>query len=143
MTPEEIRATGMRAIECFNDPARRERYFEELYDDNVVLHGYTPEPLTGKAMVKAFYAPLFSAFPDCAVDTEAMLVEGDTLAWRFRFSGTHQGEFQGVPASGRRFDISGITMLRFGDRRCVERWSVADFLSLMIQIGAIPAPVPG
>lgn len=141
MTPEEMRGTGMRAIACFNDPARRDRYFEELYDDDVVLHGYTPEPIVGKPAVKAFYAPLFEAFPDCSVATEAMLVEGDQLAWRFRFSGTHEGGFQGVPPTGRRFDIPGITILRFGDRRCLERWSVADFLGLMIQIGAIPVPV--
>ena len=80
------------------------------------------------------------AFPDCHVDSEAMYVEGDVLTWRFRFSGTHTGTFQGIPPSGRSFSIPGITILRFGASRCVERWSVADFLGMMIQIGAIPAP---
>jgi predicted ester cyclase len=74
------------------------------------------------------------------VDTEAIYVEGDVLTWRFRFSGTHTGTFQGLPPSGRSFSIPGITILRFGAHRCVERWSVANFLGMMIQIGAIPAP---
>jgi hypothetical protein len=91
VTPDEIKRTGLAAIECFNDPARRDEYFETLYEDDVVLHGYTPEPLTPKATVKGFYKALFDAFPDCHVDTEAMYVEGDVLTWRFRFSGTHTG----------------------------------------------------
>lgn len=141
MTPESIRQTARDAIACFNDPSRRDEYFERLYDDDVVLHGYTPAPLVGKPTVQGFYGAIFAAFPDCRVETLDLFVEGDHLTWRFGFSGTHEGDFQGVPATGRRFDIPGITILRFGDRRCRERWSVADFLGLMMQIGAIPAPV--
>jgi hypothetical protein len=140
VTPDEIKRIGLAAIQCFNDPARRNEYFEMLYEDDVVLHGYTPEPLTPKTTVKGFYKALFDAFPDCPVDTEAMYVEGDVLTWRFRFSGTHTGTFQGIPPSGRSFAIPGITILRFGAHRCAERWSVADFLGMMIQTGAIPAP---
>jgi predicted ester cyclase len=140
MTPDEIRDTADAAIARFNDPGRREDYFATLYEDDVVLHGYTPEPLEGKPAVRAFYQAIFDAFPDCRVTTEQLLVEGEHLTWRFRFGGTHLGDFQGAPPSGRGFDISGITILRFGDRRCVERWSVADFLTMMMQIGAIPAP---
>ena len=69
-----------------------------------------------------------------------MYVEGDVLTWRFRCSGAHTGTFQGIPPSGRPFSIHGITILRFGADRCVERWSVANFLGMVIQIGAIPAP---
>jgi SnoaL-like polyketide cyclase len=138
VTPDETKRTGLAAIECFNDPARRDEYFEILYDDDVVLYGYTPEPLTPKATVKGFYQVLFDAFPDCHVDTEAMYVERDVLTWRFQFSGTHTGTFQGIPPSGRSL-IPGITILRFGAHRCVERWSVADFLGMMTQIGAISA----
>jgi hypothetical protein len=70
--PDEIKRTGLTAIGCFNDPARRDEYFETLYEDNVVLHGYTPEPLTPEATVKGFYKALFDAFPNCHADTEAM-----------------------------------------------------------------------
>ena len=75
-----------------------------------------------------------------AVAPRAIEAFNDHLAWRLRFPGTPLGEFQGIPASGRPFDIPRITLLRFGERRCVERWSAADLLAMMIQIGAIPAP---
>ena len=99
-----------------------------------------PQPIAGKPAVKVFYQALFDAFPDCHVATDHQMVEGSDLAWRFRFAGTHTGTFQGAPPSGRPFEINGITILRFGERRCVERWAVADFLTLMVQIGAIPPP---
>ena len=140
MTPDDIKRTALAAVECFNDPARRDEYFDKLYEDDIVLHGYTPEPLTPKAAVKGFYQVFLDAFPDTHADIEAMYVEGDALTLRLRFSGTHTGTFQGIPPSGRPISIGGITILRFGAQRCVERWAVADFLGLMIQIGAIPAP---
>jgi predicted ester cyclase len=135
-----IKERGRQAIECFNDPARRDEYFETLYEDDVVLHGYTPEPLTPKPAVRAFYDQIFAAFPDARVTTEQMLVDGDHLAWRYAFAGTHEGAFMGVPATGRPFSVPGMTILRFGEARCEERWSVTDFLGLMIQIGAVAPP---
>lgn len=65
-----------------------------------------------------------------------MYVEGDHLTWRFRFSGTHAGDFLGVPGTGKAFEIPGITVLQFGVTRCVQRWSVTDFLGLLTQVGA-------
>ena len=140
MNPEEMKAVAVKAIEAFNDPARRDDYFETLYDDDVVLHGYTPEPLTPKAVVKEFYAAIFAGFPDARVKVEQLLVDGDRLTIGFRFAGTHDGTFMGVPASGQAVDVPGITILRFAGGRCAERWSVADFLSLLVQVGAVPAP---
>ncbi len=140
MDAQTIKQTGLAAIECFNDPQRRARYFEILYDDDVVLHGYTPEPLEGKPAARAFYDQIFAAFPDAHVTTDAMHVDGDHLTWRYRFAGTHVGDFLGVPGTGRTFEIPGITVLRFGATRCVERWSVADFLGLLAQVGAVAVP---
>jgi predicted ester cyclase len=140
MTREEKIALGEKAIAAFNDPANRDDYFDTLYDDDVVLHGYTPEPLTPKTVVKQFYSQIFEGFPDARVDVEHALVDGDYLTLGFRFMGTHDGAFMGVPATGRPVDVPGITILRFSGERCVERWAVADFLSVLIQVGAIPPP---
>jgi steroid delta-isomerase-like uncharacterized protein len=142
MDAQGMKQTGLAAIECFNDPTRRAEYFEVLYDQDVVLHGNTPDPLVGRSAVRAFYDQIWAAFPDARVSTEAMYVDADHLSWRFRFSGTHVGDFLGVPGTGKTFEIPGITVLRFGDTRCVERWSVADFLGLLVQVGALAgAPV--
>jgi steroid delta-isomerase-like uncharacterized protein len=140
MTREDMIALAERAIAAFNDPGSRDDYFETLYDDDIVLHGYTPAPLTPKAAVKQFYAQIFEGFPDARVDVEQALVDGDRLTLGFRFKGTHEGSFMGVPASRRPVDVAGMTILRFDGGRCVERWAMADFLSVLIQVGAIPPP---
>jgi len=55
-------------------------------------------------------------------------------------SGIHRGPFLGVPATGRPYSLGGITMMRFAGDRVIERWSSADMLGLLVQVGAIPAP---
>jgi predicted ester cyclase len=55
-------------------------------------------------------------------------------------TGRHVGEFMGVPATGTPIALPGITILCFRDGRCVERFSRADMLGLLIQLGAVPAP---
>lgn len=60
-------------------------------------------------------------------------------ACRFVVTGKHTGPFQGMPPTGKEFTLPGITILRFSGERCVERWSQADFLGLLQQLGALPA----
>jgi predicted ester cyclase len=71
-----------------------------------------------------------------------VLVDGDLHTCRFTMSGTHAGTFLGVPATNRPYSISGITILRFASDsdRVVERFSQADMLGLLVQIGAVPPP---
>ena len=66
--------------------------------------------------------------------------EGDRYVCRFTMTGTHEGEFMGVSATGREIALPGITILRFEGDRCAERWSNADMLGLLVQLGAVPAP---
>ena len=126
-----------RALNHFADPATREHYFD-LYDPAVVLHGYAGvEP--GLANVKQFYAGIWTAFPDARVNAEEVFTAGDRVVCRFVMTGTHQGPFNGIPATGKPIALAGITILRFVGGKCVERWSQADFLSVLGQIGALPA----
>jgi len=125
-----------RALKYFPDPATRDQYFE-LYDPAVVLHGYASvEP--GLANAKQFYASMWSAFPDARVQIEDVFAAGDQVACRFVMTGTHQGEFNGIPATGKAIALPGITILRFAEGKCVERWNQADFLGLLAQLGALP-----
>jgi predicted ester cyclase len=55
-------------------------------------------------------------------------------------SGIHSGTFLNVPASGRPYVLPGITVLRFAGGKVTERWSSADMLGLLVQVGALPAP---
>ena len=111
----------------------------ELYDENILLHGYTPEPLDRPA-VRAFYTGIFAAFPGCRLTVHETIVDGERLSCRFTLTGRHDGEFLGVPATGTDITLPGITVLHFRGGRCVQRWSSADMLGVLVQIGAVPAP---
>jgi steroid delta-isomerase-like uncharacterized protein len=111
----------------------------ELYADDVRLHGYTPEPMD-KPAVRAFYEAFFAAFPGIQIKVDEMFGADERVSCRFTLSGRHDGPFMGVPATGSSITLTGITVMHVRDGRCVERWSCADMLGLLIQIGAVPPP---
>jgi predicted ester cyclase len=117
-----------------------ERYLD-LYDERIKLHGYTPEPMN-KAEATGFYSSIFAAFPAARLDFHDVLETGDRVAVRFTMTGRHEGDFLGVPPTHRKIALPGITILRFEDDSglAIERWSTADMLGLLVQLGAVPAP---
>ncbi len=106
-----------------------------LYSEDVVFGGISPEPM-GKPAVRAFHEQFLSAFPGAQVQIAELLEDGDKLAARLVFQLNHQGEFMGVPASGKYAVFVITTILTMSDGACVERWSTADMYGLMAQIGA-------
>jgi steroid delta-isomerase-like uncharacterized protein len=85
--------------------------------------------------------PMFhSAFPGFTMTIDDMVGEGDKVAIRWTFRGTHKGELMGVPASGKRVEITAHETYRCADGKVVEGWANFDALGLMQQIGAIPTP---
>ena len=131
----EIGPAVKRAIDAFNNAADRTGYFG-LYDQNVILHGFPAGLPPGIAGLKAFYGGLWTAFPDGRLELSNVVTQGDRVAMMYTFTATHQGEFMGVPATGKRVEVTGMTILRFVGDKCVERWNVADMLSLMQQLSA-------
>ena len=111
----------------------------ELYDASAVLHGY-PGVEPGRASIRAFYEGFWVAFPGSQLGFEDVLAAGDEVAVRFVVDAVHGGPFQGLPPTGKRVTLPGLTILRFAGGRCAERWSQADFLGLLQQLGALPAP---
>ena len=99
----------------------------------------TPEPLD-KAGVVAFHENFYSAFPGVQAQVLDLIESGDQLAARLVLSGPHQGTFLGVPASGNDVQLAITTILTMRDGKCVERWSTAAMLGLLIQVGAVPPP---
>jgi predicted ester cyclase len=128
----------LRAIERFNNPATRESYFG-LYAPNAVLHR-SPSLPPGLESIKQFYRAYWVAFPDILLTVNAILGEDDLVACSFDAWATHQGMFLGIPATGRSVRYAGVTLLRFENAYCVERWSQTDMLAVLQQIGAFPGP---
>lgn len=134
-----LRDVLQRAARHFSDPDARERYFE-LYAPHVVLHR-APPLAPGLEAVQAFYRAYWAAFPDIRLALGACVENGPMLACAFTVSGTHRGPFLGLPATGRSMSACGVTLLRFEDGRCVERWSQTDLLGVARQLGADLQPI--
>jgi predicted ester cyclase len=87
------------------------------------------------------YEDVFAAFDSPQLEFEDTLAAGDRVVIRFTMTGRHRGAFMGVPATGTDVALPGITILRFGEGgKAIERWSSADMLGLLVQLGAVPAP---
>jgi steroid delta-isomerase-like uncharacterized protein len=128
------RESFSHAIKCFSDPQRRNEYFQ-LYSDDIILHGYQGiEP--GLESVKQFYYAFWKLFPDAQVLIQDLIGEGDLLVARYTITGTLHEPFMGVPATGQRIELPGISILHFKNGRCFERWTCSDSLVLLNQIGA-------
>ena len=80
------------------------------------------------------------AFPDSYFTVEDMVAEGDKVATRKTFHGTHQGEFMGIPPTGQQVSTGLIDVVRIVDGKVVEHWSMGDNLRMMQQLGVIPTP---
>jgi steroid delta-isomerase-like uncharacterized protein len=88
---------------------------------------------------KEFICAVRTGFPDFEMDVEFMIAEENMIAIGFTAGGTHEGEFMGVPPTGKASDpVPGIMIHRFKDGRVVEGWAVWDVLGLMQQLDVIP-----
>jgi steroid delta-isomerase-like uncharacterized protein len=113
---------------------------EEMCVPDLVWHGGSVGEFRSLEDFKQGVSPFFSAFPDLRVTADDVLSEGDKVVCRYTWNGTHQGDFFGVPATGRRVTVSGISIYRLAGSKIVEEWWLEDLLGLMQQLGAIPAP---
>jgi predicted ester cyclase len=100
-------------------------------------HGLVPYPLDVEEWMQALEA-LFEAFPDARFTITETLAEGERVAARHTFSGTHLAPFQGLSPTGRRVQIEAIVVVRVQDGQICEQWLSADFAGLLRQLGALP-----
>jgi predicted ester cyclase len=108
-------------------------------DDFVERQGGPGLPPTKEGTLE-FFRILLAAFPDMRMDVEDLIASGDKTVARVKVTGTHKGEFMGVRPAGTRVEVQLIDIMRFDDAGLVcEHWGVADLLSLMQQLGAVPA----
>jgi steroid delta-isomerase-like uncharacterized protein len=118
--------------------------FGDRLADGFVEHEATPGLEPTKEGVKQLFRMYRASFPDMRMDLEDVLPSGDKVVGRIRATGTHTGEaFMGLPATGKSINVQLIDVTRFDDDGLArEHWGVFDALSLMQQLGAIPAMAP-
>ena len=122
---EENKAMVRRMVEAIN-AGEEEAAVEELF-----------APRTAQR-VKRLFAEFRSAFPDWHEEAVQLVAEGDTVAGRFRCSGTHLGEFLGNPPTGKRMEVEEVFFVRAEDGRFVDFWGLEDSLGRMRQLGLLP-----
>jgi steroid delta-isomerase-like uncharacterized protein len=109
---------------------------DEIMADDFLEHEELPPGIPpGKAAPRALVTLLREAFPDFRATAEEMLEDGDKVITRARFSGTHQGEFMGIPATGNTVDIPVIDIVEFRDGKAVAHWGIMDQAGMMQQLG--------
>ena len=113
--------------------------FGNLLADDFVEHEETPGLEPTKEGVKQFFHMYRAAFPDLRMEPQDVVASGDKVVARARATGTNQGEFVGMPATGKSVDVQLIDIIRFGDDGLArEHWGVFDALGMMQQLGHVP-----
>ena len=112
---------------------------DEVCASDLVGHAGAGSDLADlKASVGSFMVP----FPDLAAEVQHLVQEGDLVSVWLTYTATHQSEFAGVPASGRRVRFAGWDLVRVNDGKIVEITEYCDLFALMSQIGALPTAAP-
>lgn len=129
------------------------RFYEEVIngtDLDVIDELLTPDGVDhtfgsqSAEEAKQFFGMLYQAFPDLRVEVNDVIAEGDLVAVRSTYTSTHQGEFLGIPSTGKQTRTNGVDFFRLQDGRQAEHWGGPDILSLLMQLGILPGPgAPG
>lgn len=118
-----------------HDPELISQTIDEIVDPDVVIRTPLPVEAAGAAALKEVFAKLHQVFPDLQVSVEDMVAEADKVAGRNSVSGTHQGEYMGIPATGVSVTYTEIFIFRFETGRIAETWGVVDVFSQLKQLG--------
>ncbi|MFI6813361.1 ester cyclase [Nonomuraea sp. NPDC050328] len=111
---------------------------DEVVTPGLIFHAPVPMGLSGPQALKLVWSTLLRAFPDIRVSTEDVITEGDKVVMRNTVTGTHLGEYRGMPPTGRQVRYNEIFVLRFEGERIAEVWGVVDLYSQLRQLGALP-----
>ncbi|UGT67573.1 ester cyclase [Nocardia gipuzkoensis] len=112
---------------------------DEVVAPDMLFHAPVPMDATGAQALQQVWAVLLRAFPDIHVAVEDVIAEGDKVVFRNTVTGTHQGEYRGLPPTGKSVTYNEIFIVRFADGRIAEIWGVVDVFAQMRQLGVIPA----
>lgn len=124
------------------DAAHLDALDELCADDYSVHFPGVPGPLD-RTGTKYLFGGFLAAFPGITHRIEETVAEGDRVATRLTIQGPHEGEFQGIPPTGKVVTMTALNIFRIADGRIVSHWIEYDGLGLLQQLGVLPAPGGG
>ena len=138
MTIENNKAVAQRMIdEVFNHGNMS--LADELLSPDYIEHEELPPGVpAGREGLKQTILMTRAAFPDFAATIEDIVAEGDKIAQRITWTGTHTGDFMGIQATGKFVSIQVLDIFRVVDGHIVEHWGLMDSMGLMQQLGVMP-----
>lgn len=137
MSREQNIATQEQAAEKLNS-GDIDGAVDTLFAVDAVDHDPAPGQGPGREGYRTFFQTLATAFPDAQLEPATMVADDDHVVLAYSLSGTHQGDFNGIPPTGEKIDVRGVQIGRFENGQIVERWGATDELGIMQQIGAAP-----
>ena len=111
---------------------------DEMAGADFVWHWAPPGVGNDREGYKRFLKLDFEAFADVSCATEDIVADGDRVASRWTWRGTHKGGFMGVAPTGKQVVLTGICINRFVGGKIVEEWGEMDMMGMMQQLGAVP-----
>ena len=111
---------------------------DALVEPDAVIRTPLPIGATGAQALKEVFARLHRVFSDLDITVEDLIAEGDKVVGRNSVTGTHEGEYMGLPPTGKSVKYNEIFIFRFAGGRIAETWGVVDVFSQMKQLGLIP-----
>lgn len=133
----DLKSLNLRWIQAFNERDWKAETASRSPDFQALLSG-AKEPLNAAAW-SGFMIAFTTAFPDSRISVDACIAEGDTVVSRWTLTGTHRGDFQGIPPTGRAVKFTGIEYNRIVEGKIFEHWAQFDMIGLLQQIGAMQA----
>jgi steroid delta-isomerase-like uncharacterized protein len=121
------------------DPDTVSKAVDEFVASDVLFHAPVPMGATGAEALKRVWQVLLRAFPDIHVAVEETITEGDKVVSRNTVTGTHRGEYQGLPPTGKTVTYNEIFIFRFTDGRITEIRGIVDVLAQLRRLGAFPS----
>jgi steroid delta-isomerase-like uncharacterized protein len=109
----------------------------EIMAADVKDHDPAPDQGKGVDGFIMFFTELRDAFPDLSISVEHLMADEDSVSFAYTMTGTHKGNFLGIPPSGKKVKARGMQISKFKDGKIVERWGSSDELGILQQVGSI------
>ena len=119
---------------------RRSDTIDELLAADGIAHGLASDgsgPRNGPTAFRSFWGPFCGAFPDLRISVDDVIAEGDKVAVRISFAGTHAGDHLGAPATGNAVAATGLILMRWSDGQIAEAWNEFDALRIFLATGMV------